>query len=71
MKVKFSWNFILFAYIPMWKKIFVQSFVLPTKLADENALLRSDDGRPEFFSYEGEIQMKCLLPASGGDGGNS
>ena len=71
MKVKFSWNFILFAYIPMWKEIFVQSFVLPTKLADEKSSLRSDDGRPEFFSYEGEIQMKCLQPASGGDGGNS
>ena len=25
------------------------------KLADEKSLLRSDDGRPEFFSYEGEI----------------
>ena len=39
----------------MRKEIFVQSFVLPAKLADENSLLRSDDGRPEFFSYEGEI----------------
>ena len=70
-KSKFSWNFILFAYIPIRKEIFVQSFVLPAKLADENSLLGSDDGRPEFFSYEGEIQMKCLQPASGGDGGNS
>ena len=54
-KSKFSWNFILFAYIPIRKEIFVQSFVLPAKLADEKSLLRSDDGRPEFFSYEGEI----------------
>ena len=53
------------------KKDFRTELCFARKVADEKSSLRSDDGRPEFFGYEGEIQMKCLLLASGGDGGNS
>ena len=38
-KSKFSWNFILFAYIPIRKEIFVQSFVLPASLLTKNLCL--------------------------------
>ena len=62
------YSFRIYSYV---KKDFRTEFCFARKVADEKSLLRSDDGRPEFFSYEGEIQMKCLQPASGGDGGNS
>ena len=70
-KSKFSWNFIFFTYITMWKKIFVPRFVTPAKLADENSLLRSDDVRPEFLVMKERFKWNFLEPASGGDGGNS